>query len=81
MSSRVFLTSSIDTTVASFFTPTSKKEPEKVSWKTVNQTLLVGRYGELAREGKRPRKIAGFDFVSHAFNTFLKLIRDAHASL
>ncbi|KAL9097208.1 MAG: hypothetical protein Q9165_000635 [Trypethelium subeluteriae] len=51
-------------TVASFFTPTSRKEPEKVSWKIVDRTLLVGQHGELAQGGKRPRKIAAFDFDS-----------------
>ncbi|KAF2235109.1 PNK3P-domain-containing protein [Viridothelium virens] len=51
-------------TVASFFTPTSRKEPEKVSWKSVDQTLLVGQHGDLAQGKTRPRKIAAFDFDS-----------------
>lgn len=61
--------------MASFFTPTSQKPPEKMQWhergadKDSAQTLLVGRYvptndaGTEANEKKR-RKVAAFDFVS-----------------
>ncbi|KAF2742545.1 DNA kinase/phosphatase Pnk1 [Sporormia fimetaria CBS 119925] len=51
--------------VANFFTPVSQKEPEKMNWRIVNDTLLAGRYGaaQAARPGKR-RKIAAFDFDS-----------------
>ena len=53
--------------VANFFTPVSKKEPEKMIWRVVNDSLLVGRYGapaaaQLAKAEKR-RRIAAFDFV------------------
>jgi len=52
--------------VANFFTPLSKKEPEKMTWRIVNNSLLTGRYSastaQPASQGKR--KIAAFDFVS-----------------
>ena len=48
--------------VASFFTPTSKREPEPIKWRTVDNSLLVGKY---KGDGPPPRrrKIAAFDFV------------------
>ncbi len=65
--------------VASFFTPTSKKPPERVTWaeRGVNDdspaTLLVGKYtptnwrdGKKGEEATR-RKVAAFDFVSGIF--------------
>ncbi|MCJ1249949.1 hypothetical protein MMC30_007175 [Trapelia coarctata] len=57
--------------VASFFTPVSKKEPEKMTWRVVHNSLLVGRYkpvtGLLDSKMIPPkrRKIAAFDFVDH----------------
>ncbi|KAF2127312.1 PNK3P-domain-containing protein [Dothidotthia symphoricarpi CBS 119687] len=49
--------------VANFFTPVSKKEPEKMTWRIVKDSLLVGRYGaSSATTGKR--RIAAFDFDS-----------------
>ncbi|KAF2872513.1 polynucleotide kinase 3 phosphatase-domain-containing protein [Massariosphaeria phaeospora] len=52
--------------VANFFTPASKKEPEKMAWRVVNETLLIGRYGALqtAKAIKGKRKVAAFDFDS-----------------
>jgi bifunctional polynucleotide phosphatase/kinase len=54
--------------VASFFTPASQKEPEKLTWKIVNKTLVVGRYQNETELSKttnnaitQPRKIAAFD--------------------
>lgn len=60
------LTHHSDKAVASFFTPASKKEPEKMIWRVVKDSLLVGRYNisatvQLASHEKR--KIAAFDFV------------------
>ncbi len=64
--------------VASFFTPTSQKLPDKVVWQErakhgdSERSLLVGKYTpsseyktteSLAREMKR-NKVAAFDFVS-----------------
>jgi bifunctional polynucleotide phosphatase/kinase len=51
--------------VANFFTPLSKKEPEKMSWRIVKDSLLIGRYTASAvRSAATGRtKIAAFDFV------------------
>ncbi len=54
--------------MTSFFTPLSKKEPDQLSWRTVNGSLLVGRCNPhvtdkgQASDAKR-RKIAAFDLV------------------
>ena len=55
---------STEKAVASFFTPASKKEPDLITWRTVDNSLLVGRY-----KGPPPRrrKIAAFDFVCPFF--------------
>ncbi|OCL12378.1 PNK3P-domain-containing protein [Glonium stellatum] len=55
--------------VANFFTPLSKKEPEKMSWRTMNESLLVGRYQaptatQLISLSAKGQKIAAFDFDS-----------------
>jgi bifunctional polynucleotide phosphatase/kinase len=53
--------------VANFFKPASQKEPEKVTWRVVDQTLLVGKYHvsentkSEAQNGKK--RVAAFDFV------------------
>ncbi|EXJ71332.1 uncharacterized protein A1O5_05138 [Cladophialophora psammophila CBS 110553] len=50
--------------VASFFKPASQKEPEKLVWRTVDQTLIIGRYN-VPHKPPQPRappvKIAAFD--------------------
>ncbi|KAJ4987269.1 polynucleotide kinase 3 phosphatase [Stagonosporopsis vannaccii] len=53
--------------VANFFTPASKKEPEKMTWRVVKDSLLVGRHDTLAAAQsatKARRRIAAFDFDS-----------------
>nr|KAK5438344.1 DNA kinase/phosphatase Pnk1 [Exophiala xenobiotica] len=50
--------------VASFFKPTSQKEPEKLVWRTVNNSLIVGRYDPSIvppQSRTLPVKIAAFD--------------------
>ncbi|KAI9733233.1 MAG: hypothetical protein M1834_003317 [Cirrosporium novae-zelandiae] len=52
--------------VANFFTPVSKKEPEPVAWRIVDQSLLVGKYTPkntsiITNLPKKRRKIAAFD--------------------
>ncbi|CAK4026681.1 Bifunctional polynucleotide phosphatase kinase [Lecanosticta acicola] len=49
--------------VANFFKPASQKEPEKIVFHVLHDTLLVGRY-ENAHTATRPKpvKIAAFDF-------------------
>ena len=55
--------------MASFFTPVSKKEPEKITWRVVNRSLLVGASTPEPSStkndapAKKRRKIAAFDFV------------------
>ncbi|KAL2355708.1 polynucleotide kinase 3 phosphatase-domain-containing protein [Cryomyces antarcticus] len=51
--------------VASFFTPASKKVPEKISWRVVNETLLVARYGSPNPSSSQARqRVVGLDFDS-----------------
>jgi bifunctional polynucleotide phosphatase/kinase len=53
-----------DKAVASFFKPTSQKEPQKLIWRIIKSTLIVGRYGNpFAPSPTRtlPVKIAAFD--------------------
>lgn len=77
----------LEKSIASFFTPTSQKDPHELNWSVVNRTLLVGRYNPhvakagqasdpLATNSKR-RNIAAFDLVcahyTHSlFYTFLR---------
>ncbi|KAL1797383.1 hypothetical protein ACET3X_003989 [Alternaria dauci] len=56
--------------VANFFTPASKREPEKMVWRIVRDSLLVGRFNlgaQSAAQGKR--RIAAFDFDSTLIKT------------
>ncbi|RYN56977.1 hypothetical protein AA0118_g7944 [Alternaria tenuissima] len=56
--------------VANFFTPASKKEPEKLVWRIVKDSLLVGRFNlgaQSATQGKR--RVAAFDFDSTLITT------------
>ncbi|KAI9714453.1 MAG: hypothetical protein M1820_000414 [Bogoriella megaspora] len=66
---RKFKSATTSTAVASFFTPISKKQPEKLSWRIVNQTLLVGQHGELIQPATTAVKIAAFDFDSTLITT------------
>ncbi|KAF1939758.1 PNK3P-domain-containing protein [Clathrospora elynae] len=53
--------------VASFFTPISKKEPEKMVWRIIKESLLVGRFSATTAALSAPkgkRRIAAFDFDS-----------------
>lgn len=68
----LMLICSVEQVVASFFKPTSekKKEPEKISWRTIDDSLLIGKYQTSGTEvsvTKMPikRKIAAFDFVCY----------------
>ncbi|QKX56269.1 uncharacterized protein TRUGW13939_03370 [Talaromyces rugulosus] len=60
--------------VASFFTPTSQKKPEKVSWRIVNKSLIVGKYASDPSaseklDSTRRRRVAAFDFDSTLIST------------
>jgi bifunctional polynucleotide phosphatase/kinase len=70
----LYADSLIENAVASFFTPTSQKPPEKMHWQERGthedspKSLLVGKYvpvkdNDVDANNKR-RKIAAFDFVS-----------------
>ena len=60
----------VESSVANFFTPSSKKEPERIAWSIAHNTLLFGRYRppQLKNEPKPLNddkvKIAAFDLVS-----------------
>ena len=67
-----------ETAVASFFTPTSKKAPEKIIWQErapndgTSNSLIVGKYvptndssSVVSTKDKR-WKVAAFDFVSES---------------
>ncbi|ETI22171.1 polynucleotide kinase 3'-phosphatase [Cladophialophora carrionii CBS 160.54] len=50
--------------VASFFKPASQKEPEKIVWRTVENSLVIGRYdasNPSPQQRTLPVKIAAFD--------------------
>ncbi|KAK9562010.1 DNA kinase/phosphatase Pnk1 [Aspergillus fumigatus] len=53
-------------TVASFFTPTSQKKPEKITWRVVNNSLVIGKYttGPGEQPARREKaKVAAFDLL------------------
>lgn len=51
--------------VASFFKPASQKEPERLTWRIVNKSLVIGKYAAELDESTishaAPQKIAAFD--------------------
>lgn len=61
----------IEKAASSFFTPTSQKKPERLVWRVVSNSLVVGRYsaepdGERKHDGAKPR-VAAFDLVRFVF--------------
>ncbi|KAM0795081.1 DNA kinase/phosphatase Pnk1 [Usnea florida] len=57
--------------ISSFFTPASKKEPENIIWRILNESLLFARYqpGTTSGPPERRRKIAAFDLDSTLIQT------------
>ena len=60
---------SLEKAVSSFFTPTSKKEPERITWRIVNGTLLLASHQPVTADTingppSKRQKIAAFDLVS-----------------
>lgn len=57
--------------MSSFFKPASQKEPDKTTWRVVNDSLLIGKYNGSSVENKdasvEKKKIAAFDFVIITF--------------
>lgn len=50
--------------VTSFFKPASQREPEKITWRIVNQSLIVGKYTDSKTPSQKlqiPVKVAAFD--------------------
>jgi bifunctional polynucleotide phosphatase/kinase len=84
----------VESAVTNFFTPASQKAPEKLSWRVVEGTLLIGRYissDKTAKIGPQKRRnssevtpakkcIAAFDFDSTLIKTISKTqhARDAN---
>ncbi|MCJ1485322.1 hypothetical protein MMC06_005496 [Schaereria dolodes] len=72
-----YLSTITEQTVASFFTPVSKKEPEQITWRILKDSLLVGKYDPNAVSSALPdtstnlkrTKIAAFDFDSTLIQT------------
>lgn len=55
--------------VSSFFTPVSKKEPERITWRVINESLLFASYqpttaATTSGAPSNRQKIAAFDLVS-----------------
>ncbi|KAL4881478.1 polynucleotide kinase 3 phosphatase-domain-containing protein [Aspergillus karnatakaensis] len=68
----------VETTVTktvstSFFTPASKKKPEPIAWRIVNNSLVVGKFSpESEKDQKRDAgapRVAAFDFDSTLVST------------
>ncbi|KAL3463222.1 polynucleotide kinase 3 phosphatase-domain-containing protein [Aspergillus heterothallicus] len=61
------------TVAASFFTPASKKKPNPIMWRLVNNSLVVGKYSPESTSDQKSRsgkpKIAAFDFDSTLVST------------
>ncbi|KAE9979636.1 hypothetical protein EG327_006934 [Venturia inaequalis] len=59
--------------VSNFFKPASQREPDKITWRVVNDSLLVGKYNASSLDSKdtsvEKRKIAAFDFDSTLITT------------
>ncbi|KAL8934699.1 MAG: hypothetical protein Q9211_005093 [Gyalolechia sp. 1 TL-2023] len=73
-SSATFAEQMTEKAVAGFFTPASKKEPDRTTWRIINNTLLSGRYRpspstEDSPQSSKRRKIAAFDFDSTLIST------------
>ncbi|CAL5867677.1 uncharacterized protein PFLUO_LOCUS1896 [Penicillium psychrofluorescens] len=71
--------------MSSFFTPTSQKKPEPITWRVVRNSLVIGRYAPDGKTAQPPaagqRKIAAFDLDSTLIttksgNTFAKSATD-----
>lgn len=64
-----YLTTYIENNVASFFTPASQKPPERTTWRTVSNSLLVAQYQpqdqpDADRRRQKRSKVAALDLDS-----------------
>ncbi|KAB8216150.1 polynucleotide kinase 3 phosphatase-domain-containing protein [Aspergillus novoparasiticus] len=57
--------------VSSFFTPASQKKPEQITWRIVNNSLVVGKYAKKAdhKQTTEKPKVAAFDLDSTLVST------------
>ncbi|GAB1195362.1 hypothetical protein APSETT444_004620 [Aspergillus pseudonomiae] len=57
--------------VSSFFTPTSQKKPEQITWRIVNNSLVVGKYAKKSDHTQTTEKpkVAAFDLDSTLVST------------
>ncbi|KAF7620018.1 polynucleotide kinase 3'-phosphatase [Aspergillus flavus] len=57
--------------VSSFFTPASQKKPEQITWRIVNNSLVVGKYAKKAdhKQTIEKPKVAAFDLDSTLVST------------
>ncbi|KAE8388559.1 polynucleotide kinase 3 phosphatase-domain-containing protein [Aspergillus alliaceus] len=57
--------------VSSFFTPTSQKKPEQITWRTVNNSLVIGKYAKKSdhQQTTQTPKVAAFDLDSTLVST------------
>ncbi|KAI9039103.1 putative DNA 3'-phosphatase Tpp1 [Aspergillus affinis] len=58
--------------MSSFFTPTSQKKPEQITWRIVKNSLIIGKYAKEPgpeEESSGKPKIAAFDFDSTLIST------------
>lgn len=81
------LSTTTNKVVANFFAPKSQKEPEKLSWSIVQESLVVGCYNlpndATSRDSAQPgqkTKVAAFDFDSTLIKTISrnKFAKDAN---
>ena len=75
-SAQTMLTTMTEDAVASFFVPASKKAPERVTWRVIDDSLLTARFesGKINETIKRPtagRRIAAFDLVRDRYQPCL----------
>jgi bifunctional polynucleotide phosphatase/kinase len=69
-SKRKVTTTTTSKAVANFFKPASQKEPEKLTFTTVDDSLIVAHFDNAHKVDRpRPTKIAAFDFDSTLIKT------------
>jgi bifunctional polynucleotide phosphatase/kinase len=59
------LTTTTEKSASNFFTPTSQKKPDPITWRVVGTSVVIGKQitgKQVPKDGQR--RIAGFDLVS-----------------
>lgn len=75
------ITASTENAAANFFTPLSQKKPDPITWRIVNNTLIVGKYSSETAQQQTPstaerRRIAAFDLVSYLQSSRMRIRAD-----